>query len=141
MRSSSKPARCTMPRTSAAARRRCSPPTSSRKASRSLRPRSKAAPRSGRPAHERRRELPERAHAALLHRRLQFDAQELEHALDAGLPERAQAPEVGPADAHRALAEGQALDEVGAAPESAVDQYRDAAAHGSMISGKASMVE
>src|SRR5205807_659142 len=69
-------------------------------------------------------------HAALLHRRLQFDAQELEHALDAGLPERAQAPEVGPADAHRARAEGQALDEVGAAPESAVDQYRDAAAHG-----------
>src|SRR5712691_10487751 len=53
----------------------------------------KAAPRSGRPTHERRRELPDRAHAALLHRRLQFDAQELEHALDAGLAEGAQAPE------------------------------------------------
>src|SRR5882762_10322355 len=89
MRSSSKPARCTMARTSAAARRKCSPPTSSRKASRSLRPRSKAAPRSGRPAHERWRELSERARAALLHRRLQLDAQELEHALDAGLAEAA----------------------------------------------------
>src|SRR5207302_29428 len=46
------------------------------------------------------------------------------------LLEGAQATEVGPADAHRARAQGQALDEVGAAPESAVDQYRDAAAHG-----------
>src|SRR5437879_6208139 len=85
---------------------------------------------SGRPAHERRRELPERAHAALLHRRLQLGAQELEHALDAGLAEGAQAPEVRPADAHRARAEREALDDVGAAPEPAVDQHRDAAAHG-----------
>jgi len=68
------------------ARRKCSPPTSSRKASRRFAREGKSAPRSGRPAHERRRELPERARAALLHRRLQLDAQELEHALDAGLP-------------------------------------------------------
>src|SRR2546430_16112704 len=65
-----------------------------------------------------------------MHRGMQLGAQELEHAIDAGLDEGAQSPEVRPADAHRARAEREALDDVGAAPEPAVDQHRDAAAHG-----------
>jgi len=36
--------------------------------------------------------------AHLLHGGAQFDAQELEHALDAGLPERSQPPQIRPAD-------------------------------------------
>jgi len=40
-----------------------------------------------------------------LHRGVQLFAQDFEHALDAGLTERTQPPQVGPPDADRAGAE------------------------------------
>src|SRR6185369_17299585 len=65
--------------------------------------------------------------ADLLHGGVELDAQQLQHALDAGLAERTETPDVGPPDADRARAETQRLDDVGAAAESGVDQDRDAA--------------
>jgi hypothetical protein len=60
--------------------------------------------RSGAP-HHRRDDVLERGRAQLLHRGVQLFAQDFEHALDAGLTERTQPPQVGPPDADRAGAE------------------------------------
>src|SRR5262245_53540346 len=57
--------------------------------------------------------------ANLLHDGAQFDAQKLEHALDAGLTEGAETPRIGPAHAHRGGAHAKRLGDVGAAAETA----------------------
>src|SRR5882672_1411369 len=80
------------------------------------------------PEHYRRLEVLERRRADLLHDGAQLDAQQLEHALDAGLAERAQAPDIRPADAHAARAQRERLDDIGAAAKAAVDEDRHAAA-------------
>src|SRR5262245_65599903 len=61
---------------------------------------------------------------------MRLDAQELERALDARLAERAEAPDVGPADAHGGRPHAQRLDDVGAAAETGIDQDRHASVHG-----------
>src|SRR5664279_69187 len=65
--------------------------------------------------------------ADLLHRALKLEAHQFKHALDAGLPEGAQAPDIGPPDADRGRAHAQRLDDVGATAEAAVDQDRHTA--------------
>src|ERR1700733_5973032 len=82
---------------------------------------------SGRPAHEARIELLDRADAALLHGRAGFGAHEIEYALDAFLAEGAQPPEIWPADADRLRAHRERLDRIGAAPKAAVDDHGHAA--------------
>ena len=52
-------------------------------------------------------------------------AQDVEHVLHAGLAVGRQAPEVRPADHHRAGAERQRLDDVAAAPDAAVEHDLD----------------
>src|SRR5437879_3726760 len=66
------------------------------------------------PPHHRGYEMPDAWRADLLHRAVELDAQQLEHALYTGLAERAEAPNVRPADAYRARAHRQRLDDVGA---------------------------
>src|SRR5262245_29175810 len=61
---------------------------------------------------------------------MRLDAQELERALDARLAERAETPDVGPADAHGGRPHAQRLDDVGAAAETGIDQDRHASVHG-----------
>ncbi len=56
--------------------------------------------------------------------------QHVDHALDARLTERAQAPDVRPADADGRRAERQRLEDVRAAADAAVDEHRDATADG-----------
>src|SRR4030095_7793840 len=80
-----------------------------------------------RPAHHRRLEVLDRGCAHLLHDGGKLDAQELEHPLHAGLAESAEAPDVGPADAHALRAHRERLRDIGAAAETAVDQDRHAA--------------
>src|ERR1044071_1620265 len=80
--------------------------------------------------------------ADLLHGGVEFDPHQLEHALDTGLPEGAETPDVRAADADRAGAEAQRLDDVGAAAEARVDQDRHAPAHrlddlGERVDGRA----
>src|SRR2546425_2146339 len=75
-------------------------------------------------------EVFDRRRADLLHGDAKLDAQQLEHTLDAGLAERAEPPEIRPADAHALRAHRQGLDDVGAAAKAAVDEHRDAPAHG-----------
>src|SRR5712672_2662823 len=82
-----------------------------------------------RSAHHGRRQRLDVRGADLLHHAVGLDAQELEHALDAGLAERAQTPDVGAPDADGRCAHAQRLDDVGAAAEARVDQDRDAALH------------
>src|SRR6266581_6140390 len=86
-------------------------------------------PRQLRLAHKRGRDLLDGAHAALLHGTLELGPQQLEHALDAGLAEGTEAPQIGPSDAHALGAHGERLDDVGAAAEPAVDQHRDFSTH------------
>src|SRR5260370_3393737 len=81
------------------------------------------------PAHHRRHQLLDRRRADLLHHGVGFDAQTLEHALDAGLAEGAEAPDIGAAHAHRGRAQAQRLDDVGAAAEAGIDEDRHAAFH------------
>ena len=52
-----------------------------------------------RPPHHRRHEMPDARRADLLHGGVELDAHQFEHALDAGLAEGAEAPDIGPADA------------------------------------------
>src|SRR5262245_13372050 len=81
------------------------------------------APRAGSGASDHRwAQIPERGRAQLLHRCPRFAAQDLEHALNASLTESTKAPQIGPADAHGAGPDGQRLDDVRSAPETAVDQ-------------------
>src|SRR5262249_49454519 len=68
--------------------------------------------------HHCRHQLLDRRRADLLHHGVGFDAQKLEHALDAGLAERAEAPDVGSSDTDRGGAHAQRLDDVGAAAKS-----------------------
>src|SRR4051794_27767412 len=82
-----------------------------------------------RPTHHRRRQILQRRCAELLHGGAGFEAQHAEHALDAGLTECAEPPEIGPADADRLRAECQGLDDVAAAAKTAVDQDRHPAAN------------
>src|SRR5262245_35017429 len=75
-------------------------------------------------------EVPNGGRADLLHRGVELDAHQLEHALDAGLTEGAEAPHVRAPDADRVRAQAERLDDVGAAPETRVNQDRHASAHG-----------
>src|SRR5262249_5503800 len=81
------------------------------------------------PPHHRRRELLDRGRADLLHHRIGLGAQDLEYLLAARLAEGAQSPDIRPPDAARGRAHAQRLDHVGAAPETGIDQDRDAAVH------------
>src|SRR5215472_5487555 len=74
------------------------------------------------PAHKGRREFRDRTYPALLHGDLKLGVQDLEHALDAGLPEGAEPPQIGSPNADGLGAERERLDDVGAAAESAVDE-------------------
>src|SRR5215216_1693251 len=74
-------------------------------------------------------ELLDRGCTDLLHHGAGLDAQELEHALHAGLAERAKAPDIRPADAHGGRPHAQRLDDVGAAAEPGIDQDGDAPLH------------
>src|SRR6266568_2813150 len=67
------------------------------------------------PSHHRGHEVFDARRTDLLHGPVKLDAHQFEHALDSGLAERAEAPDVGPSDAHRARAHRQRLDDVGAA--------------------------
>src|SRR5919201_1674679 len=82
------------------------------------------------PPHHGRHQVLDGGRADLLHHGVRLDAQELEHAFDAGLPEGAEAPDIGPPDAHRRRAHAQRLDDIGAAAEAGIDQDRHAALHG-----------
>src|SRR5262249_36544576 len=81
------------------------------------------------PAHHRRLQLLDRGRADLLHHGVGFRAQQLEHALDAALAEGAKTPDIGPPDAYGLRADAQRFDDIGAAPEAAVDDDRDAPVH------------
>src|SRR6516164_1483331 len=70
--------------------------------------------RSRSPHHCRHQPL-DRRRADLLHHRVGLDAQKLEHALDTGLAEGAEAPDVGSPNADGGGANAQRLDDVGAA--------------------------
>src|SRR5476651_610498 len=59
--------------------------------------------------------------AAKLHRAHQFDAQMLKHILDAVGAVHAQAPDDRPADQHGAGTERERLEDIGTAPDAAVD--------------------
>src|SRR5271170_2502960 len=83
----------------------------------------------GGPAHEARIELLDRAHAALLHGYARLRVYDIEYALHAFLAKGSQSPQVGPADANRLRAHGERLDRVRAAPESAINHYRNSALH------------
>src|SRR5215472_8462092 len=74
------------------------------------------------PAHKGRREFRDRTYATLLHGDLKLGVQNLEHALDTGLAEGAEPPQIRPPDADSLGAERERLDDVGAAAESAVDE-------------------
>src|SRR5438552_10404289 len=76
------------------------------------------------------REMLDGRRTDLLHGGVELDAQQLQHALDARLAERAETPDVWPPDADRARAEAQRLDDVGAAAEAGIDQDRHAPLHG-----------
>src|SRR5262249_28029961 len=75
-------------------------------------------------AHHGRDQMFDRRRAHLLGHGAGADAQDLEHALDAGLAEGAEPPEIGPAHADRLGAHAQRLDHIGAAAEAGVDQNR-----------------
>src|SRR4051794_16731623 len=62
--------------------------------------------------------------ADLLHGGVEFEAHQLEHALDTSLTESAKTPDVGTPDADRACAKAQCLHHIGAATEAGVDQAR-----------------
>src|SRR2546425_10232489 len=83
-----------------------------------------------RPPNHRGYEVFDRRRADLLHRDAKLDAQQLEHTLDARLAERAEPPEIRPADAHTLRTHRQGLDDAGPAAKAAVDEHRDAPAHG-----------
>src|SRR6185503_18490031 len=78
--------------------------------------------------HHRRRQMFDRWRPGLLHCGAQLRAQDLEHALDTGLAERAETPQIGPADTYGSCPHRQGLDDVGAAPKSAVRQHGHPAA-------------
>jgi hypothetical protein len=82
------------------------------------------------PTDHRRREVFHRRRAELLRGVAGLGAQDRKHALDAGLAEGAKSPQTGPSDAHRLCADRQRLDDVAAAAEAAVDQYRNPAGDG-----------
>src|SRR5437899_10215083 len=67
--------------------------------------------------------------AAIPHHELQFALKNFQHAIDAGLAERAEAPQEWPADADRLRAERQRLEDIGAAADTAVDEHGNSAAH------------
>src|SRR6266545_2057291 len=69
-------------------------------------------PLHSRPLHHRRHQCLDVGRTHLLHHRAGLDAQELEHALDAGLSEGAETPGIGPADADGGRAHAQSLDDV-----------------------------
>src|SRR5262249_39841847 len=79
--------------------------------------------------HHGRREMLDCWRAELLHDNAQFSAQELEHPLDPGLAERAETPDIGPADAHSLCTHTERLGDVGAAAKAAVDKNWHPAAH------------
>jgi hypothetical protein len=56
--------------------------------------------------------------------------QDVEHALDTGLTERPQAPDIRPANADGCRAQRQRLEDVRAAPDPAVDEYGNPPADG-----------
>ena len=73
-------------------------------------------PHSG-PPHHRWNQLLNAWRANLLHHSVSFDAQKLQSALDAGLAEGAETPDIGPADADRGRTHAQRLHHVSAAAE------------------------
>src|SRR5262245_4041382 len=70
----------------------------------------------------------QRAH--LPHDRDELVVQDLQHAVDASLTERGEAPHIGSADADSGGPEPKGLQNIGAAADAAIDEHRDAAAHG-----------
>ena len=81
------------------------------------------------PTYHRGREVLDRRRADLLHDKAQLEAEQLEHALDAGLAERTQAPDIRPADAYALSTERERLRNIGAAAKTAVNQDRHPAAY------------
>src|SRR3954447_1819091 len=82
-----------------------------------------------RPAHHRRREMLDRGSADLLHHRVGLGAQKLEHALDAGLAEGTEAPDMGPAAADGVGADAQRFDDVGPAAKATIHDDRNTSVH------------
>src|SRR4051812_8653967 len=76
------------------------------------------------------RDFREARGAHLLHHDLELAIEDVEHALDARLTERAKAPDVRSADPDRLRAERECLEHVRAAAKAAVDDHGHAAVHG-----------
>src|SRR5438093_5566354 len=74
-------------------------------------------------AHHGRRQMLDRRRAHLLGHRARFSPEDFEHTLDAGLAERAKAPEIRPAHADGPGTHAQRFDHVGAASKAGVDQH------------------
>src|SRR5438045_1888923 len=70
-----------------------------------------------------------RRRARLAHHHLRLLAQEGEHRLHSFLAERRESPDVWPSNPRRRRAERERLEDVGAAANAAVDDYRNTAAH------------
>src|SRR5690606_38469013 len=77
-----------------------------------------------------RRNLREARGAHLRHHDLELAGQDVEHAFDARLTERAEAPQIRPADADRVGADRERLEDIRAAAKTAVYENRHAALHG-----------
>src|SRR5687768_6473732 len=79
------------------------------------------------PLHVRLGDRRERRSTTQLHRLGQLHVQKLEHALDAGGPERAETKDLGATDADRRRAERERLEHVGAVANAAIEHDRDLA--------------
>ena len=86
-------------------------------------------------AHVGLRDAPEAGGAGLPHHHPELAVQDVEGGLDAGLSERGEAEDVGAPHAHGRRAEGQRLEDVGAAAEAPVDDDRGAPGHARRHSG------
>src|SRR3990172_8509342 len=73
---------------------------------------------------------PDRGHSREPHRESELLLQNIEDRFDPGLPKGGESPEVGPSDRDGIRSQSERFEDVGAAPESAVDEDRDASAHG-----------
>ena len=63
--------------------------------------------------------------AAEFHGDLELTSQDIEHLFDAGLTERGQTPQIRSADTDATGAQGQCLEDIGSAAETAIDQNRN----------------
>src|SRR5207253_6460681 len=68
--------------------------------------------------------------SALRHDQVEFTAQNSENRFDTSIAECGKSPHVGTSDTNGAGAQGERFENIASTPESAIDEHRDAIAHG-----------